>query len=278
MKDTPVTNGYIKAINDSIYDLSYYNDFDDEPFVCMYPNDFIDELQVSLNNLKKIDIDLVKAEFVDTLEDYSKVFFQKKVFEFKFERLLNWEYDYENGVEENLRKFNSDFSKFTEYQIAFQVDVHSIEYNRLKEIFINLSGRVTYLKYQVKSMLAHYDELGNIYLQANSMKIFPAEKEILSKKNQPESFIKVKSASKRKTDIIKLLSAMYDANMFADAEGKPLTNKQKLMETFGEFLGDDFSAYSTSLSQAKTRDDKTFLKPFKDIEKEALRYLNQVGE
>ena len=71
---------------------------------------------------------------------------------------------------------------------------------------------------------------------------------------------------------------MYDANMFADAEGKPLTNKQKLMEAFGEFLGEDFSKYSTSLSQAKTRDDKTFLKPFKVIEKEALRYFNQVGE
>ena len=42
----------------------------------------------------------------------------------------------------------------------------------------------------------------------------------------------VRPASKKKTDIIKILSAMYDAKMFADAEGKPLTNKQKMMEDF----------------------------------------------
>ncbi len=44
------------------------------------------------------------------------------------------------------------------------------------------------------------------------------------------------------------------------------------MEAFGEFLGDDFSAYSASLSQAKTRDEKTFLKPFVEIEKAAKHY------
>lgn len=84
-------------------------------------------------------------------------------------------------------------------------------------------------------------------------------------------------STKKKTDIIKILSAMYDAKMFADADGNPLTNKQKMMEAFGEFLGDDFTAYSASLSQAKSRDEKTFLKPFKEIEKEALRYFNEVG-
>jgi hypothetical protein len=85
-------------------------------------------------------------------------------------------------------------------------------------------------------------------------------------------------ASKHKTDFIKILSSMYDARLFVDAEGNPVTNKQKLMEAFGQFLNDDFSAYSASLSQAKTRDEKTFMKPFKEIEKEALRYFNAVGE
>jgi hypothetical protein len=92
------------------------------------------------------------------------------------------------------------------------------------------------------------------------------------------SLNKFKVASKRKTDVIKILSAMYDARMFAGEDGKPLTNKQKLMEAFGEFLGDDFTSYSTSLTQAKNRDDKTFMKPFKEIEKEGLRYLNLESE
>jgi hypothetical protein len=93
-----------------------------------------------------------------------------------------------------------------------------------------------------------------------------------------ETSLNYRLASKRKTDFIKLLSSMYDTKMFADADGKPATNKQKLIETFGQFLGDDFSAYSTLLSQAKDKEERTFLKPFKEIEKEALRYFNSERE
>ena len=84
----------------------------------------------------------------------------------------------------------------------------------------------------------------------------------------------MKMALKRKTDVIKILSAMYDTGMFVDEEGKPLKNKQKMMDAFGEFLGDDFSAYSTLLSQAKDKGTDTFMKPLKDIEKAFLKYLN----
>lgn len=68
---------------------------------------------------------------------------------------------------------------------------------------------------------------------------------------------------------------MYDSGMFIDPENKELTNKQKLMETFGEFLGEDFSAYSTLMSQAKNREEKTFMKPFRDIEKQARLYIEE---
>ncbi len=95
------------------------------------------------------------------------------------------------------------------------------------------------------------------------------------KTNKTPSF---RLASKRKTDFIKILSSMYDSKIFVDKTEKPLTNKQKMMDAFGEFLGDDFSTYSASLSQAKTRDEKTFLKPFREIEKEALRYFNAQSE
>jgi hypothetical protein len=71
-----------------------------------------------------------------------------------------------------------------------------------------------------------------------------------------------KIASKRKTDVIKILSAMYDCRMFVDDQGKPVTNKQELMEAFGEFLGEDFKAYSTLLSQAKDKEHNAFYRPF----------------
>jgi hypothetical protein len=123
-------------------------------------------------------------------------------------------------------------------------------------------------------MLGHYEELGKIYLQANNLKIVPNEDKTPQKKVQLKSDIIVKPASRHKTDVIKILSAMYDARMFVGEDDKPLTNKQKLMDAFGEFFQDDFSTYSASLSQSKIREYKTFLKPFKDIEQEALRYLN----
>ena len=240
----------------------------------MYPIEFADELEVCINNLKGFDIELVKREFVDTLEDYNKLLFQMKVFEHKFERLLKWKHDYENGVEDNVSKYNQEFYEFTDYQIHFQVDVRTHEYNRLKGLYINLSARITMLKQFIKTMLGHYEELGKIYLQANNLKIVPNEDKTPQKKVQLKSDIIVKPASRHKTDVIKILSAMYDARMFVGEDDKPLTNKQKMMEAFGEFLGDDFSTYSASLSQSKIREYKTFLKPFKDIEQEALRYLN----
>lgn len=274
MKDTPITNEYVKVINDCIAELNSYTNYEDEPFVCMYPNEYADEIDASINKLKEVDVDIVKAEFVDTLEDYGKVFFQKKLFEFKFERLLNWKHDYENGFEENGNKFNTEFIEFVNCQVSYQIDVRSVEFNRLRGLYMTLSARVTLLKYQIKTMLAHYDELGKIYLQTNNLKVVSFEEEITRKRIQPGNCIKVTVASKRKTDIIKILSAMYDARMFAGEDGKPLTNKQNLMDAFGEFLGDDFSAYSTLLSQAKDKDVDTFMKPLTELEKAFRNYLN----
>jgi hypothetical protein len=79
-------------------------------------------------------------------------------------------------------------------------------------------------------------------------------------------------ASKRKTDVVKILSAMYDCRMFVDAEGKSITNKQELMEAFGEFFNDDLADYSTLLTQAKNKDHDTFFKPFDQINRAITKY------
>ena len=80
-------------------------------------------------------------------------------------------------------------------------------------------------------------------------------------------------SSKRKTDFIKIISAMYDSGIFVDSEGNPSASKQKLMEELGSFLNDDLSKYSASLSNAKDKGVDTFMKPFRDIDKEARRYF-----
>jgi hypothetical protein len=81
-----------------------------------------------------------------------------------------------------------------------------------------------------------------------------------------------KIASKRKTDVVKILSAMYDSKLFANADGQPATNKQELMEAFGEFFGEDLKAYSTLLSQAKDKSPDLYLKTFDELKKSAADY------
>lgn len=82
-----------------------------------------------------------------------------------------------------------------------------------------------------------------------------------------------KIASRRKTDVVKILSAMYDIKMFADADGKSATNKQQLMEAFGAFFGEDLTSYSTLLSQAKDKDRGVFLKPYEEIFRAGKNYF-----
>ena len=79
-------------------------------------------------------------------------------------------------------------------------------------------------------------------------------------------------ASKRKTDVVKILSAMYDSRMFVDANNKPITNKQELMEAFGDFFNEDLSSYSSLLTQAKNKDHDTFFKPFDQINRAITKY------
>jgi hypothetical protein len=97
-----------------------------------------------------------------------------------------------------------------------------------------------------------------------------SNKETISKKS-----LNFKIASKRKTDVVKILSAMYDSKLFANAEGQPATNKQELMEAFGEFIGENLSAYSTMLSQAKNNNPDFYLKTFDDLKRAGREYFEK---
>lgn len=84
---------------------------------------------------------------------------------------------------------------------------------------------------------------------------------------------KIRIASRKKLDVIKVFSAMYDLKWFTDGNHMPLTNKQQLMDAIAEMLGDDFKSYSTNLSQAKDKTPEVFLRPFDDLKKAGKKYL-----
>lgn len=167
------------------------------------------------------------------------------------------------------------------------------EYTRLEGLpdsKLKLSGLVAldarvHSVYQTKTYVDKYEDLsGQVRIRIQALKnlldmgLLPDDMPAAATTPKKNISADVYPAPKKKTDIIKILSAMYDAKMFADKDGKLLTNKQKLMEAFGEFLGEDFSTYSASLSQAKNRDTKTFMKPFTEIERAGERYYNEVDE
>jgi hypothetical protein len=86
---------------------------------------------------------------------------------------------------------------------------------------------------------------------------------------------KFKISFKKKTDFIKIISAMYDNRMFETEDGYLASSKQDLMNEFGRIVNEDLSNYSTLLSKSKNPEKDVFLKPFKDIEKKAEEYYDK---
>lgn len=86
---------------------------------------------------------------------------------------------------------------------------------------------------------------------------------------------KFKLSSKKKTDFIKILSAMYDNRMFETENGYLASNKQEIMNEFGRIVGEDLSNYSVLLSKSKETEKDVFLKPFDTIRSKAEEYYNK---
>lgn len=82
----------------------------------------------------------------------------------------------------------------------------------------------------------------------------------LEEKDEKVEVIEISSyriAEKHKTNFAKVISAMYDLHMFEDESGKVASNKQKLMNALGSFLGIDYKNLSQLLNAAKQNGNYT---------------------
>ncbi len=86
---------------------------------------------------------------------------------------------------------------------------------------------------------------------------------------------KFRLAQKKKTDFIKILSAMYDNRMFETEDGYQASSKQELMNEFGRIVNEDLGNYSVLLSKSKNPEIDVFLKPFDTIRSKAEEYYNK---
>lgn len=60
-----------------------------------------------------------------------------------------------------------------------------------------------------------------------------------------------KISESKKTDFIKIISAMYDCDIFETLEGKKASNKRELIKTLGHFFNTNIEDCSKFLSAAK---------------------------
>lgn len=280
MKNTLITNACVKIINEIINDLSLYCVDETDMFCALYPVNCFKELRSYQRQINKIDIENIKQEFIETLEDYSKIFFLKKVFEFKFEILLNWKHDFSEGINENLAKYSSEMYVFLDIQNSKGMDINSNEFSQLKDAYITLSASVTSLKKRMKSMLEHFDVLGRIYIESQNLSIAENtnNQQVVKAMVELTGNDQINFAINRKTDFIKLVSAMYDMQMFVKADGSKATNKKKLFQEFSKIFDTNFSDYSSSLTQSKISEKETFMKPFWEITQNGEEYYNRKNE
>jgi len=265
MKHTPVANIAVADIESSLLFIEVL-----KSSLAASSEDvdsLIKTLGVQSNTLRQLDIEGVKEEFWSIASELENPERLRNIYEVKFRNLLAIDsfplFDFRNKEAEiglSMLGFIENFNTLE----------HKFKRDDLLKIVTNYFFLVFILSFIKKEIVTMLDECSAFAGVSNSQPKIPEQ----AQTNKSNFCI----ASKRKTDFIKIVSAMYDAKMFVGENGKPLTNKQKLIETFGQFLGDDFSAYSTLLSQAKDKEERTFLKPFKEIEKEALRYFNAAGE
>jgi len=221
----------------------------------------IEMLDEQLKIAARIDLDEIKYEFWDLINDFQIPIRLKFIYEVKFKELLSMKTSEKYGSEIIVNYLEEMIVPFIQRHLDKRIEISFNDINVITTKFLIIVSKLLTCRKEIQSILEQCDAFAGKDEEPPKATVSP-----------------YRLASKRKTDFMKILSAMYDTRMFVNRDGEPATNKQKLMEAFGEFLGEDFSTYSTSLSQAKNRDSKTFMKPFTEIEEQAQRYYNEVEE
>lgn len=258
MKHTPVTDKYLDKIEYVLMSLSDFERNSTGGWSNKYL--FFNSLTGIEDDVSSIDFNEIKREFWESCTDFDKIIPLKHVFQIKFDKLLNsrvcsiddmGDYfgDYLEEKDLLIERYESSGIKFTEG------DKEEIE-----RAYTSIMCDLAMLKAKIIELLDEWHQMG---IKANE------RTELIPKSS------KFKLAHNKKTDFIKIISAMYDNRMFETEDGYLASNKQELMNEFGKIVGEDLSKYSGLLSKSKIPAKDIFLKPFKDIEKKAEEYYDK---
>lgn len=258
MKHTEITDKAIAIIKTTIYTIDSFND---KRSLVLYATElYTKNLHNRFIELSEIDLDGIKSEFWEVCNDFSDINSLKRIYEIKFENLLNWRVDFINNQEHVNSIFDKEvnvfFNKHQEVEKEFSVQEKSI----ISMYYFMLLIELDKLRNEIKSLLRQWEAMA---ISTNS------------NINLDVKASKFKLAYNKKTDFFKIISAMYDTRMFETKDGFTASNKEEIMTEFGKILGEDFSSYSTYLSMAKKAERDVFMKTFKEIEKKGAEYYDK---
>jgi len=204
-------------------------------------------------------------------------------------RLYTFQTDIFKAFDTNYKKYNS-FSEVCDFDaLLYEAEkISDLTQRRLLILNMYVGARKLYLHMtedrKTESLQTEYENFikkCEEYLELIDFQIDNASKSNSMEVQQPLVSALIPSstfklAPKKKTDFIKVISAMYDAKIFVGEDGKAAANKQELMVAFGNLLNDDFSKYSSSLAQAKSGSETLYMKTFETLSEKAMDYLNAV--
>lgn len=258
MKHTPVTDKYLDIIDFSLRNIS---SFEKESIGGWNNKEIFFELyQKNENDLYSIDFNEIKREFWETCNDFDKIIPLKHVFQIKFEKLFNSRVCSIDDFGEYFDEYEEEAELFITRSIECGEVYTEKDRSEINRLYISIISELAVLKKNMYDLLNEWHQMGINSTQKEESSSFPS---------------KFKLSNNKKTDFIKIISAMYDNRMFETKDGYLASNKQELMNELGHLFGEDLSKYSVLLSKSKNPEKDVFLKPFKDIEKKAEEYYDK---
>lgn len=197
-------------------------------------------------------------EIVKTIENLTRLYFEISINDNQTEvastfnpEKINYEYfNVCNELESYFTELYLDNNNLILERILYLLNDGLKHWNRLKkESFnINLNFENKELKH-LKTILTDAEllrvaEIKTYYIQNLISKI-----ENLTGTTKAKPVFKLSDKKGAKTDLIRVLNALYELRLFNKTDGQTPT-KQEFIETMGEYLGVDLSKYHSNLSQA----------------------------
>lgn len=163
-----------------------------------------------------------------------------------------------------LVDFRNDISPYTEdpeiqntklrFDIeAIKTNLATIETQTGKQKFLmNLLFDYSAKAYEIEELEhQYYESTGFVQWIKTELSRCEYEQNLETTTTTPKAKPVFKLSDKKgaKTDLIRVLNALYELRLFNKTDGQ-IPTKQEFMETMGEYLGVDLSKYHTNLSQA----------------------------